>query len=81
MMIGYVIYYMINDLYISSLVAPLIVIIALFVVNRLMTRYFLKSVRIMTKEEIEEIHANFQEELEEKAKEISQKFNLSYGNN
>lgn len=81
MLIGYTIYYMIKDLQVVSMITPSIIIVVLGIINRAISIYFLKYVRVMTKEEIEEIHANFKDELEEKVKEISQKFGLSYGNN
>ena len=82
MLIGYSIYYyMTRDLQVASMITPSIIIVVLGIINRVISIYFLKYVRVMTKEEIEEIHENFNDELEEKVKRISRRFGLSYGNN
>jgi len=81
MLVGYTLYYVIQDLQVVSMITPSILIVVMGIINRAISKYFLKYVRIMTKEEIEEIHKNFKDELEEKVKEISEKFDLSYGKN
>lgn len=81
LLIGYTIYYGITDLQIVSMVTPSVIIVILSIINRFMSIYFLKIVRLMTKEEIEEIHEKFQDELEGKIEEFSHKFKLNYGKN
>lgn len=81
MLIAYAIYYLANDLQIASLVILFIVIIMLIIVNRAISKYFLKYIRVATVEEICEIHNKFMAELQQKAQEISLRFGLGYGNN
>jgi len=81
MLIIYSIYFAVENIKLLSLVTPALIIVIFGVINRLMSKYFLKSVNMMTKEEIEEIHNNFKDELEGKIMDISQKFELSYGEN
>lgn len=79
-MAGYAIYSTVYSLALKNLLIALVVTVFLGVLNRFLSRYFLSFVREATQEEIEDIHANFRDELEDKIKELSRRFHLEYGN-
>lgn len=77
---GYAIYYAVYGLTLKNLLIALAVAVLSGIVNRFLSQYFLRFVREATQEEIEDIHANFHDELEYKVKELSRRFHLEYGN-
>lgn len=79
-MLGYGVYYAVYSLAFKNLFIGLIIAVLLGILNRLLCKYFLKFVKEATQDEIEDIHANFLDELEERTKELSRRFHLEYGN-
>ena len=61
-----------------KIIIAVVAAIILFVINRLLAKYFLGFVKIATQEQIDEIHDKFISELEEKTKELSNKLGLDY---
>ena len=54
------------------------IIAIFFVINRLLIRYTSKSVRNTTRDEIEDIHDRYLNELKQELKKLHEKFNLKY---
>jgi len=57
------------------------IIAILFLINRYFVRRSKETVRLATTDEIEDIHNNFSNELEEELKKLHERFELRYGQN
>jgi len=62
----------------NFIVYPIFFALLLFFINRLYILSVLKNVRERTVDEIEEIHTNYLNELEQKLKELHKKFEINY---
>lgn len=78
LIVGYSFYDASNTEYYRQLLIMLVLTIAAFMINRLITLRTLKGVRSLTEEEIFEIHDNHKSELESRLQQLCHDLNLGY---